>query len=143
VAVRSWLAILVMLAACDDHGVARLTSIKSEVCACKTASCAEQAMNGVPKETIKSTHRTQAIARDMLDCLAKLQAAERPTTDPDEEDNDADPPAAIPPPAASSAGGARAVAPAAPSPGAPRAAAPAAPSPSAPRAAAPASAKKP
>jgi hypothetical protein len=97
--VRTWFAILVVtLTACTDHDTQRLTSIKAEVCACQTASCAEQAMKGVPQHPQKSTHRKQVIARDMLDCLAKLQAAERPTTDPDAEDAAADPPAAISPP---------------------------------------------
>jgi hypothetical protein len=95
--VRSWLAILVTLAACHDPEVERLTAIQAEVCACATASCAEQAMKRVPQGTIKSTHRTQAIARDMLDCLAKLHEAEQPTTDPDAEDSSAEPPAAAPP----------------------------------------------
>ena len=83
--VRSLLAILVTLAACNDHGAKSLTKIKAKVCACKTASCAEQEMQLVPRETIESTHRTQGIARDMLDCLAKLQADELPNTDPDAE----------------------------------------------------------
>jgi hypothetical protein len=79
------LAILVTLAACNDHGAASLAKIKAQVCSCKTATCAEQAMKLVPQDTIESTHRTQGIARDMLDCLAKLQADERPITDPDAE----------------------------------------------------------
>jgi hypothetical protein len=54
-------------------------------------------MKRVPQGTIKSTHRTQVIARDMLDCLAKLQAAEPPTADPDAEDAAAAPAAAAPP----------------------------------------------
>jgi hypothetical protein len=83
--VRSLLAIIVTLVACNDHGAASLAKIRAQVCACKTASCAEQAMKLVPQETIESTHRTQGIARDMLDCLAKLQADERPITDPDAE----------------------------------------------------------
>jgi len=95
--VRCWLAILVTLAACHDRAVERLTAIKAEVCACKTAGCAEQAMKRVPEGTIQSTHRTQAIARDMLDCLAKLNTAERPATDPDAEDSAAGPPAPAPP----------------------------------------------
>jgi hypothetical protein len=84
--VRSWFAVLVLLGACTDHGAEHLARIKSDVCACKTVSCAEDAMKGVPKEAIQSTHRTQTIAREMLDCLAKLTAAERPVTDPDAED---------------------------------------------------------
>jgi len=79
--VRSWLAIVVTLGAvlgCNDHGAQRLTAIKTKVCACKTASCAEQEIDRVPKDEIDSNHRTQTIAREMLDCAAKLQAAERP-----------------------------------------------------------------
>ncbi len=99
---RSWLAILVTLAACHDRELERLTAIKAEVCACKTASCAEQAMKRLPQGPSESTHRTQVhrtqvIAREMMDCLAKLEAAERPTTDPDADDSEAEPPAAAPP----------------------------------------------
>ena len=99
--VRSWLAILVTLAACHDQELVRLTAIKEEVCACKTANCAELAMKRLPEGTSESTHRTQAhrtqkLARDMIDCLAKLQAAERPTTDPDAEDSAAEPPGTAP-----------------------------------------------
>jgi hypothetical protein len=84
--VRSWLAILVTLGCgCTDHGAGDLTAIKDQVCACTTAACAEQAMAQVPKKTIASNHRTQTIARAMLDCAAKLEAADRPSTDPDDE----------------------------------------------------------
>jgi len=79
------LALLGLLAACNDHGAGKLSRIKDEVCACKTAACAEQAMAKVPSETIESNHRTQGLARGMLDCVARLEAAERPSTDPDAE----------------------------------------------------------
>jgi len=78
------IAILVTLVACNDQDAERLTAIKVKVCACKTASCAEQELKHVPETPIKSTHRTQEIARDLLDCIARLQDAERPSTDPDE-----------------------------------------------------------
>jgi hypothetical protein len=87
-AVRSWLAIVVVVAwlgGCRNRDVERLMTIKDHVCACKTVSCAQQEMKGVPESAIKPTHRTQAIARDMLGCLARLHEAERPTTDPDAE----------------------------------------------------------
>jgi hypothetical protein len=98
--VLSRIAILVTLIACGEHDTERMTAIKSKVCACKTASCAEQEMKLVPEQQIKSTPRIQGIARDMIDCTARLQAAERPSTDPDEEGNAppaAEPPAAEPP----------------------------------------------
>lgn len=63
----------------------RLTDIKRDVCACKDTRCADQAMSEVPKTSIRSTPRTQAIARDIMECRARLEAAERPSTDPDAE----------------------------------------------------------
>lgn len=83
--VRICLAILVTLVACKDRDIERLTAVKRDVCACKDSRCADQAMSGVPQATIRSTPRTQAIARDIMDCRAKLEAEERPTTDPDTE----------------------------------------------------------
>lgn len=103
------IAILVTLVACNDQDAERLTAIRSKACACKTASCAEQAMKLVPEQAIKSTHRTQGIARDLLACVVRLQEAERPSTDPDEEGTveppteeppTGTPPAAAPPAAA-------------------------------------------
>jgi hypothetical protein len=89
--VRSCLAILVTLVACKAHDVEEMTAIKTEVCACKTASCADQAMARVPKESIGSNPRTQALAREMIECKVRLDAAERPVTDPDAEDSTANP----------------------------------------------------
>jgi hypothetical protein len=70
-------------AGCGDREAARLDKVKTAVCACKTASCAEAALKQVPQAEIKSTHRAQRIAREMLDCLKRVYDAERPTTDPD------------------------------------------------------------
>ena len=97
-AVRIWLAIVVTLAGCNDPELTSLTDIRAATCACKTASCAEQAMKRVPKTT-RSTPRTQEISRAMLDCRAKLEEAERPSTDPDAEEATATepPPGAAPP----------------------------------------------
>lgn len=78
-------ALALCLAGCNDHGASKLAKIKDEVCACTTSKCAEQAMAKVPSETIDSNHRTQTIARGMLDCVARLEAADRPSTDPDAE----------------------------------------------------------
>jgi hypothetical protein len=100
--VLSRIAILVTLVACGEHDTERMTAIKSKVCACKTASCAEQEMKVVPEQQIKSTPRIQGLARDMMDCIARLQDAERPSTDPDEQGIEppaAEPPVAVPLPA--------------------------------------------
>lgn len=100
--VRIWLAILVTLAACKNSDVDRLTQVKRDVCACKDARCADQAMSEVPKTSIRSTPRTQAIARDILECRARLEAADRPSTDPDAEGGNGG--SGEPAPAAGSAG---------------------------------------
>jgi hypothetical protein len=97
--VRSALAILLTLAACHDPDVERMAAIQQTVCACKTASCAEQEMKRVPSAAIKSTHRTQELARELLDCLSRLQSDERLSTDPDDEQApDTEPGAARPAP---------------------------------------------
>jgi hypothetical protein len=106
-AVRIRLAILVTVIAslggclvgCKDHDVERLIAIKRDVCACKDVQCADQAMSAVPKTSIQSTPRTRAIARDILDCRARFEAADRPSTDPDAEDSGRAEPAPAPPPA--------------------------------------------
>jgi hypothetical protein len=81
--VRWLLVISIAVAGCRDREAARLTQIKDAVCACKTSSCAELAMKDVPQDEAKPSHRSQVIARDMMECLSKLYEAERPTTDPD------------------------------------------------------------
>jgi hypothetical protein len=92
--VRNWLAILVTLVACKDHDLERLNDVKRDVCACKEASCADQAMTRVPTASIKSTPRSQAIAREIMECRARLEAAARPSTDPDAEGSGEGAPAA-------------------------------------------------
>ena len=63
-----WLLVLcVALGACGDREAARLEKIKEAVCACKTSSCAELALKDVPKDDVKATRRSQALAREMLD----------------------------------------------------------------------------
>jgi hypothetical protein len=113
--VRTCLAILVTpiaclvtcLAACKDHDLETLADLKTEVCACKTASCAAQAMQRIPKDTIKQTRTARTLARAMIECRAKLEDAERPSTDPDAEGSAAEPAAggasAAPAPAPGSA----------------------------------------
>lgn len=86
-----WIALAI---GCRDQGLSRLDEVRATVCKCKNALCAEEAMKVVPAMKVKPSPRSQKIARDMLDCLAKLHAADRPTTGPDEA-----PPAPEPPPA--------------------------------------------
>jgi hypothetical protein len=60
-----------------------LEGIRDEVCACKTSACAEIAMKRVASTDVANSHRSQTIAREMMDCLSKLYDAERPATGPD------------------------------------------------------------
>jgi hypothetical protein len=82
-----WLFVIcvALVGACDDREAGKLAQIRDEVCACKTSKCGETALAKVPKKDIKSTAKSQRIAREMLNCLAELYEAERPITDPDAE----------------------------------------------------------
>ena len=80
---RALCVIAIALGACADHDTKQLEALRDEVCACPTADCAEAAMKKVPAAT-KGTLQTQKLARDMIECVAKLYNAERPTTDPDD-----------------------------------------------------------
>lgn len=73
-----WLVVLALASACGDRQVTRLEAVKNQVCACKDVACAEAAMKDVPHGDIKASHREQLIARDMIDCLAKLYDAAKP-----------------------------------------------------------------
>jgi hypothetical protein len=75
--------LVALLAGCADHEAQQLEHVKRLVCACKDAKCAEAAMKDLPQPDTKTNHHAQGIARDMLDCLAKLYENERPVTDPD------------------------------------------------------------
>lgn len=85
-------------AGCRDARLAKLREIRDEVCACKAPACGEAAMKRVPQEKVESDHMAQKIANEMLECLAKLYIADRPSTDPDAE--------VLAPEAGGSAGGA-------------------------------------
>lgn len=76
---------LALAAGCRDPGVIELEGIREEVCRCADAKCAETAMKRVPGTEVPNNHRSQKIAREMMECLAKLYEAERPTTGPDTE----------------------------------------------------------
>lgn len=68
-----------LLASCGDEQLDQLTTIKKEVCACKTVVCGETAMKKLPQRELKSDRKMQHVASAMLDCLAKLYD-ERPTS---------------------------------------------------------------
>lgn len=63
---------IALLAGCRSHELKQLEHVRDEVCACKDVACGEAALGRVPQKDIKSTPKSQAIAREMLDCLAKL-----------------------------------------------------------------------
>ncbi|MGN6105757.1 MAG: hypothetical protein ACTHU0_11675 [Kofleriaceae bacterium] len=79
------IALALAATSCRDDQHAQLKQIRREVCACKTSSCAEQAIARVPQQQIDSNHRNQKVVLEMMECLAKLHRNERPTTDPDAE----------------------------------------------------------
>ncbi len=80
-----WLVIsLAVVAGCRDPGIADLEHSRDAICACKSAACAETEMKRVPARDAPNNHRAQTIARQMMECLAKLYEAERPATGPDD-----------------------------------------------------------
>ncbi len=78
-------ATLAGMAACVDNSLDELQAIQHEVCACKTSSCGEAAMKKIPQRDVRASRESQAIARKVMDCMAKLYLADRPSTDPDQE----------------------------------------------------------
>ena len=77
------ISVALVATACADNEIEKLEKIRDEVCACKTARCAETALERVPKGKVESKPRSQRIAREMLDCLSELYEAGKPTLDPD------------------------------------------------------------
>ncbi|MDX2091811.1 MAG: hypothetical protein SFX73_28375 [Kofleriaceae bacterium] len=56
---------------CRDEQLAKLEAVRTEVCACKTAECAEAAMKQLPG-TGESTARSRKMAKEVVDCLQRL-----------------------------------------------------------------------
>lgn len=83
---RLWvIAIVLAVTGCRDDKLAPLRDIKAEICACKTAACAEDALARVPPPAGSADHRSQKLAREIQDCLVKAYDRDRPTVDPDAE----------------------------------------------------------
>lgn len=81
----SVIAIVLAVTACADDKLAPLRASKSEICACKTAACAEEALKRVPAPAGSADHRAQKLAKEIQDCLVKAYDRDRPTVDPDAE----------------------------------------------------------
>lgn len=77
--------VLAWMGACSDDKLGPMRAIKAEMCACKTAACADDAMKRVPPPAGSADHRAQKLAREIQDCLVKAYDRDRPTTDPDAE----------------------------------------------------------
>ena len=77
------ICVALAVAACGDRRIGDLERVREAVCTCKTASCADDAMKSLPHEDMPSNAHTQRVARAMMDCLARLYAEGRPTTNPD------------------------------------------------------------
>ena len=74
---------IALAAGCRDREADQLAKIRDAVCKCSSASCGEAAMKAIPQDEHERSRRTQQVAREMLDCMAKLYDAGRPSTDPD------------------------------------------------------------
>lgn len=75
--------VLVALLGCGDKQLENLEQIRDEVCACKTSACAQAAMKRVPQDKLKAGPKMQRVAAAMMDCVAKINETDRPSTDTD------------------------------------------------------------
>jgi len=102
-----WLGSVILVAlavGCADRDAAELERVKDVVCGCKAGldealatpnsdgiaartaatACADAALKGVPQRDVRSSYRAQKVAREMLDCLAKIyERAPEPDTGED------------------------------------------------------------
>lgn len=78
---------LAVVPACRDDKLAPLRAVKDEVCACKTAACADEAIKRVPPPPGggSADHRAQKLALAIQDCRVRAYERDRPTQDPDAE----------------------------------------------------------
>lgn len=90
------ICVALALGACSSDEAEKLEKVRDTVCACKTATCAEDALADVPKDKVEPTPRTQRIAREMLDCVAEIYSRGQPTQDPDAPLEPTDPEAPAP-----------------------------------------------
>lgn len=82
---RRCFVIAVALLGCGNQQLEELQQVRDEVCACKTPECGEAALKKVPQGKLESNRKMQAVASAMMDCMAKLNDVDRPSTDPDAE----------------------------------------------------------
>lgn len=71
------ICVALAVAGCRSHEIVALQEVQEAVCACKDSACAEKAMADLPKADQKSTPRTQELARQILDCVAKIYEDEK------------------------------------------------------------------
>ena len=88
---RSVLAVLWIACAigCRENELSKLEASRDEICACKTVACGDAAMARVPVVPGAGNRRSQVIAREMMNCLAKLYDSDKPKAGPDNESEDA------------------------------------------------------
>lgn len=79
----SVICVALVMGACEGSEAEKLEKVRDQVCACETATCAEAALDKVPKGKVEASPKARRIAREMLDCLAAIHEAARPTQDPD------------------------------------------------------------
>jgi hypothetical protein len=85
---------------CRDHELEQLAAGRDAVCACKDAACIEAALKRLPSRATPATPRAQALAREMLTCMAAIYKPEAgEPVEPAELPESTAPPASATPPA--------------------------------------------
>ncbi len=68
------LVAIVAIAACGDHELDQLTSVRDRACACHDVACAEAALADVPSQDVHPTPHAQSLANEIFRCVAHLRA---------------------------------------------------------------------
>lgn len=87
-AVRALLVILALGAGsgCKDDAIAALESTRNRVCECKDATCVNAAMDAMQDHPTKHQRKAEAVAREIMDCVARVyQQTDAAIDSPDAE----------------------------------------------------------
>jgi entry exclusion lipoprotein TrbK len=85
-AARALVVVVALVAGCKDDAIEALESARSRVCECKDATCVNAAMDAMQDHPTKHQRKAEAIAREIMDCVARVyQQTDARVDEPDAE----------------------------------------------------------
>lgn len=79
--VRALATVIALAGGCRDVDVDRMDGLARKACACKTAACADAVVHEVGAAPVAATRKTEALAKELLDCVARRHEEELPPDD--------------------------------------------------------------